>query len=93
VEFIFEIDPIEEAQPPISGSGLVLKFPGGPVTSLPRLHVGHSPNNFDAVIVEGLWAQANVSPAKSQECLAFGAVTVELQRGRGFQECLFPACS
>jgi hypothetical protein len=58
----------------------------------PGLHVGHSPDNFDAVIVEGLQAQANVSPARSQECLAFGAVTIKLQRGRGFQECLFLAC-
>jgi hypothetical protein len=66
-ELILEVDPVEEAEPPISESGLVLELSGGPVTGPSRLHVGHSPDDFDAVIIKGLWAQADVSPARSQE--------------------------
>jgi hypothetical protein len=56
VEFIFEIDPVEEAQPPVSGSGFILEFPGGPMTSPLRLHVGHCPDNFDGVVFKGFQA-------------------------------------
>jgi hypothetical protein len=55
-EFIFEIDPIKQVQPPISGSGFILEFPGGPVTGLPGLHVRHCPDDFDGVIFEGFQA-------------------------------------
>jgi hypothetical protein len=77
-ELILEIDPVEEADPPISGSSLILELSGGPATGPSGLHVRHHPDDFNSVVVEDLQAQVNVGPARGQECLDFGAVTVKV---------------
>jgi hypothetical protein len=73
-ELNFKIDPVEKVEPPISGSSLILKLSGSPVTGPFRLHVGHSPDKFDAVVIKGLQAQADIHKSGKKSGIALPLV-------------------
>jgi len=88
LELFFKVEPVKEMKSSFACFSLELVH--CPASSMTSVHIGHSPDDFNKIIIERFRSEPNICSARREKCLTSRVFTIKIQWWRRFKGYLLP---